>query len=583
VRSHPRESDLDLIVTFLQSFLVTTTLICTCACRYCRARGGGVTSRNIKSTIAGNKLTAEERVSVFYAMPFGTGVYFDVFGHNVVGELSAAYHVICSLLVSISRRRSYSRRELNNLWQSQYVTAMRCIEVAGDKLDELHKETNAKNHKNSDKQTSDDEDSASSSSAANSNKQTSDDEDSASPRSTRKRKRTTKTGDEDETSKSLKMNLEHGLKILPHAAMHQPDILQHVGSISATDAQAPESMHRFVVGGILPKVSHLFGSTHAEGRAVDKLNHDRGIMDAIKIANHTLRNIPRRVGKTPPDVHLMKAVQSDVFEMHGDLDEFLAVTAPVTRGEMRNMITQLLLDKDLEGKERKKRERIIHDRMHLLSAKFYQCLRMKTLVKSNSYMTIWATDSKYIYNKSGRRRDFVHLAGVENKKFRRGRRSADITITGQVQTFVELRGFKQFMQCIGPDVICIDQTQAVAGVDLMELVLVRYLAPHPHCTHPLVPSNSPACGSLPLVHGLWEFAKISRTGRKFLHRRGSFETHLRRQLGPASSSFTAVPPADDAGRAWYGLHVVRKIKRIMDIGIASGIDPPGFLECVARY
>ena len=41
---------------------------------------------------------------------------------------------------------------------------------------------------------------------------------------------------------------------------------------SATDAQAPESMHRFVVGGIMTKVSHLFGSTHAEGRAVDKLN-----------------------------------------------------------------------------------------------------------------------------------------------------------------------------------------------------------------------------------------------------------------------------------------------------------------------
>ena len=561
--SHPRESDLDLIVTFLQSFLVTTTLICACACRYCRARGGGVTSRNIKSTIAGNKLTAEERVSVFYAMPFGTGVYFDVFPLDVRGELSAAYHVICALLVSISRRRSYSKRELVDLWQSQYVIAMRCIEVAGDRLDKLHKETNAKNHKNSDKQTSDDED-------------------SASPRSTRKRKRTTKTGDKDETSKSLKMNLEHGLKILPHAAMHQPDILQHVGSISATDAQAPESMHRFVVGGILPKVSHLFGSTHAEGRAVDKLNHDRGIMDAIKIVNHTLRNIPRRVGKTPPDVHLMKAVQSDVFEMQGGLDEFLAVTAPVTRGEMRNKLTQLLLDKDLEKNERAIRERAIHDHMHLLSAKFYQCLRMKTLVKSNSYMTIWATDSKYIYNKSGRRRDFVHLTGVENKKFRRGGHSADITIAGQVQTFVELRGFKQFMQSIGPGVICIDQTQAVAGVDLMELVLVRYLAPHPHCTHPLVPSTSPACGSLPLVHGLWEFAKISRPGRP-LHRRGSFESHLRTQFGPASSSFTAVPPADDAGRAWYGLHVVRAIKRIMDIGIASGIDPPGLLECVARY
>ena len=68
-----------------------------------------------------------------------------------------------------------------------------------------------------------------------------------------------------------------------------------------------------------------------------------------------------------------------------------------------------------------------------------------------------------------------------------------------------------------------------------------------------------------------------------VHRRVSFETYLRRQLEPAGSMFTAVPPAHDAGHAWYGLHVVQAIKNIMDIGIAAGIDQPGLLECVVRY
>ena len=526
----------------------TQHLLTLHSCRYCNSRGGGVTSRNIKSTIEGNKLTAEERVSVFYAMPFGTGVYFDVFPLSVRGELSAAYHVICALLISVSGRRSYSARELACLWRTQYVTAMRCIEVAAEILD------------------NDDEGSTS--------PRSSDDEGYASPRTTRKRKRTSALRPEA----SVMMNLEYGSKILPHAAMHQPEFLQHVGSIAATDAQAPESMHRFVVGGVMTKVSHLFGSTDAEGRAVDKLNHDSDIMRAIKMVKRSRAHIPRQVRKTP-DVHLMHVLQSGVFKMHGHLDDFLAVTAPVTRGEMQNMVTQMLLDKDLPKSLRTTRARAIRDHMHLLSVKFYQRLRMKSLQKSGSYLTVWATDSEYPYNKSGRRRDFVRLSGVENKRFRRGGRSADITIAGQVQTFVELRGLGQFVQSIGPGVICTDQTQMCG--DLMELVLVRYLAPHPHCTHPLVPSASPSCGSLPLIHGLWEFAKMSR--RKLLHLRGSFETHLRRQLGPAGSVPTAVPPSRGVERAWYGLHVVQEVDNIMDIGIASDIDPPGFLECVVRY
>ena len=303
-------------------------------------------------------------------------------------------------------------------------------------------------------------------------------------------------------------------------------------------------------------------------------------MDAINLMNRS--HASRRKRKTP-DVHLMKPLQSDVFEMHGHLDEFIAVTAPVTRWEMQKMISQILLPKDLSKQDRLARESKVRENMHLLTLKLFQRLRMKKLTKSKSHLTVWATDSEYPYNEHGIRRDFVHLTGVEKKKFRRGGRSAYITIAGQVQTFVELRGFKAFMQSIGPGVVCTDQTgPGVTNKDLMELVLVRYLAPHPHCTHPLTPSTSPACGSLPLVHGLWEFAKTPRTARQ-LHRRVSFETYLRRQLEPAGSTFTAVPPTRDAGRAWYGLHVVQAIKNIMDIGIASGIDPPGLLECVVRY
>ena len=204
------------------------------------------------------------------------------------------------------------------------------------------------------------------------------------------------------------------------------------------------------------------------------IEHTREIMNAIQLVKQqqlsvsiNARRITTRINMTS-DVLLMTPVLMDEFEVHGSPDVFLELTAPVTRGEMQMMMCDMLLNKDLSEREKKQHERVIRDHMHLLKIKLYQRLQKKVnkrdrlkkkVDKSQSHLTIWATENKYSYNKSRARRDFVRIKGMARHKFRRNHRHADIVIAGQVQTFMELIGFKEFVKTIDQGVIRADHIQ----------------------------------------------------------------------------------------------------------------------------
>ena len=142
-----------------------------------------------------------------------------------------------------------------------------------------------------------------------------------------------------------------------------------------------------------------------------------------------------------------------------------------------------------------------------------QCLRWyfgQSLVMANG-VTYWATDSYYMGQDGSRRRDVFLIQGKDRETGNKTAYSCEAIV------FIQIQGFKQF---------CQDSKRTLPlfvadeiDKDTLNLVLGRWLTPHP-TTHQRDSESRPICpGPLQHNHCLWMYSQTPRP-RKIMVEKG---------------------------------------------------------------